>query len=159
MQKKKKKKITVSLWECSECLTWGYWVLLAGHQWGTPMRASCGPHALKRSFITRLRHHWGRTLSCRVLSFHSSTSSQSSCWHMTVGSAKMFISSNMNPDVASVSACHSCSPRQTVEMLSGFVWILQILKSLKVKGVESASTYIFCARIEINVVLIFFDTK
>lgn len=71
----------------SKCWAQGYlWLCLSGHQWGTPMRASWGPLALRKSSITPLRRRCGRTLLCLGLFSHNYTLKLRSHWHRIVSS-------------------------------------------------------------------------
>lgn len=62
------------------------WLCLSGHQWGTPMRASWGPLALRKSSITPLRRRCGRMLLCLGLYSHNYTLKLRSHWHRIVSS-------------------------------------------------------------------------
>lgn len=71
----------------TKCSAQGYlWLCLSGHQWGTPMRASWGPLALRKSSITPLRRRCGRTLLCLGLYSHNYTLKLRSHWHRIVSS-------------------------------------------------------------------------
>lgn len=71
----------------SKCSAQGYlWLCPSGHQWGTPMRASWGPLALRKSSITPLRRRCGRTLLCLGLFSHNYTLKLRSHWHRIVSS-------------------------------------------------------------------------